>query len=544
MKVGKRDQEFRNPKVFYPDPKNVDLDRVLVNLFMLLKCDGQRAVTKGRPPRQIEHVSHHADVLSEMPGVSGFKEYPEIAKAWLESDIFDLINRGGVKEAVASLRPLHLDAHKIRVAKNCRDYNHADALYAMLEHADKHAVLDLKAYLDRGREPGSSHPDSRAHVDLDTLTVIKLVEGLSDLHRSGDRLTASPPVCKGQGRILCDDVQRLLAYQDAVPRPVMIDYLKTVMGLHLGLYILRLRRQLTGWIRNREASQVCLDCPVWGTSKEPFKECPYGVALTVDMGSDYRSRMAQLAQASAASEYGDSAELVRAIFTVNQLLRYAREEKNLGIPEEPSEVIRLLAAPPESFEADFKARLRELQRDNEGGGETLPPEIAEILATDLSYFEQFIEIVTHVRQKHHVGYLTQSLDKLFQKSTDWGVLVQGRSRVNPRRWHLGGRLLEVLVQLAVLRYEDHETGKRFYSDDVLVDDLLHWIEHRYGFVIGPSVTDPERRPVTLEEHRAYRENVKALKDRLREIGFFDDLSDAVNAQRVRPRYPIPRSRKS
>ncbi len=544
MKLRPQDQEFRNPKVFYPDPKNVDLDRVLVNLFLLLRCDGQRAVTKGRPARQIENVAHHASELADMKGVTGFKEHPEVAKAWLESDIFDLVNRGGVREAVSSLRPLHLDAHKIRVAKHCRDYNHADALYAMLEHADKQAVADLKAYLDRGREPASGHPDSHARVDLDTLTVIKLVEGLPDLHKSGDRLTEAPPVCRGQGRILCDDIQRLLAYQNAVPRPVMIDYLKTVMGLHLGLYILRVRRQLTGWIKDREASKACRECPVWGTSDEPFKECPYGVALTVDMGSDYRSPMAQLAQASAASEYGSSADLVRAIFSMNQLLRYAHEEKQLGVPEEPMEVMQFLASPPEQFEADFRARLKELQRDNTTDDEVLPPEVEAILTAGLSQFETFIEVVTYVRQKHHVGYLTQSLDKLFQKNTDWGALAQGRSKVNPRRWHLGGRMLEVLVQLAVLRFDETDTGKRFYSEDVLVEDFLHWVERRYGFVIGPSVTDPERRPVTLDQHRAYRENVKALKDRLREIGFFDDLSDAVNAQRIRPRYPIARSEKT
>jgi hypothetical protein len=525
--------------VFYPDPKNVDLDRVLVNLFMLLKCEGQRAGTKGRPSKQIESVVHHAELLADMPGVSGFKEHPEIAKAWLESDIFDLVNRGGAKEAVASLRPLHLDAHKIRVAKHCRDYNHADALYAMLEHADRQAVHDLRAYLDRGRDPRSTHPDANAHVDLDTLTVIKLVDGLADLHKSGERLTASPPVCKGQGRVLCDDIQRLLAYQDAVPRPVMIDYLKTVMGLHLGLYILRLRRQLAGWIRDRQASSACLDCPVSGTSRTPFKDCPYGVSLTVDMGSDYRSRMAQLAQVSAAAEYGDLTDLVRAIFTVNQLLRYAREEKLDH--DEPAAVMKLLSEPPAEFEGEFRLRLKRLRDENSEDGEALPPEVEAILSTELSSFEKFIEVVTHVRQKHHIGYLVQSLDKLFQKNADWGALAQGRSKVNPRRWHLGGRFLEVLVQLAVLRFDESGNGKSFYSEEILVDDFLHWIEHRYGFVIGPSETDPTKKPVTLDQHRAFRENVKALKDRLREIGFFDDLSDAVNVQRIRPRYPIKRT---
>src|SRR5580658_6441239 len=133
MKLRKQDQEFRNPRVFYPDPKNIDLDRVLINLFVLLKCEGTRPATRGRQKTEFERVDVHLEALTKMPGVTGFSEHGEIARRWLETDIFDLVNRGRPTEAVSSLRPLHLDAHKIRVAKHCRDYNHGEALYAMLE---------------------------------------------------------------------------------------------------------------------------------------------------------------------------------------------------------------------------------------------------------------------------------------------------------------------------------------------------------------------------------------------------------------------------
>jgi hypothetical protein len=46
MKLRTEDQEFRNPKVFYPDPKAVELDRVLVNLFILLRCNGSRPASR------------------------------------------------------------------------------------------------------------------------------------------------------------------------------------------------------------------------------------------------------------------------------------------------------------------------------------------------------------------------------------------------------------------------------------------------------------------------------------------------------------------
>jgi hypothetical protein len=531
MKLRKQDQEFRNPKVFYPDPKNIDLDRVLINLFLLLRCDGTRPATRGRPKAEFEQVGAHVQSLSEMPGVHGINENREIAQQWLETDIFDLVNRNRPSEAIASLRPLHLDAHKIRVSKHCRDYNHADALYAMLEHGDRQALIDLRRYLERGRDQATGRYDGVTKLDLETLTVLKLVEDLPNMHPSGEKVAGYAPVCVGQARVLADDVQRLLAYQDVVPRPVMIDYLKAILGLHIGQFALRVGRQLTGWLRDRTPNATCQNCPVQGNQQEPFRDCPYGLNFTVDMGSDFRTRMAQLAQKDAANEYGRLNDLIKSIFGVNQLLRYAHDE---GLGETPVDAVALLANLPEGFEPDFKAQLKELRRLNEDN-EEIPAEIQAILDSGLPAFETFIEIVTHIRQKHHMTYLVQMMDKLFQKNTSFGALVQGRSKANPRRWHLGGRLLEVFVQLAVLRAKGEGADRHFETEPILLDDFLHWVEMRYGFVVGPSV-QAERKPITMDEHAAFRGNVSALKDRLREIGFYDDLSDAYNVQTVKPRY--------
>jgi hypothetical protein len=538
MKLRKPDQEFRNPKVFYPDPKSIDLDRVLINLFLLLRCEGSRPATRGRLKASVENVKHHLEQLAQMPGVSGFAEHSDIAKSWLECDIFDLVNRGTAKEAVASLRPLHLDAHKIRVAKHCRDYNVADAAYAMLEFGDRQALLDLRAYLDRGRDARTNRYDGETRLDLETLTVLKLVEELDNLHPSGEKVATSPPPCVGQPRVLCDDIQRLLSYQDHIPRPVMIDYLKTVIGLHIGIYTLRLSSQLTGWIADKQPHETCLNCPVHGSKPIPFEGCPYQLSFTVDMGGDYASRMAQLSQESAAAQYGRLIDLIRALFSMNQLLRYARENRSLGIAETPTEVLKLLKTPPPEFDADFRAALKQLRSDNEGDDETLPLPEQAILDSGLPPFETLIELITHVRQKHHLKYLTEMMDKLLQKNTEYGVLVQGKSRSNPRRWHLGGRLLEVFVQLAVLDWREVDGKKQFFTEPMLIEDFMKWVEARYGFVISTPSLPTGRRPVTLEEHRAFRDNVRALKDRLREIGFYDDVSDAYNAQVVRPRYNI------
>lgn len=534
MKFRPEQQEFRNPKVFYPDPKSVDLDRVLINFFLLLRCDGYRPASKGRAKAGVEKVDYHLEQLLQMGGVSGFEEHRDIAKAWLESDVFDLVNRGSTRESVSSLRPLHLDAHKIRIAKVCRDYNVADALYALLEFGQPQALQDLKRYLDQGRDPGTSKYNGSAGLDLETLTVLKLVEGLPTLHPSGEKAAPERPTCIGQARVLCDDVQRLLAYQDVVPRPVMIEYLKTIFGLHIGLYTLRLSRQLGGWIEDKQSHPLCRDCPVHGTMDAPFANCPYQLTLTVDMGGDYRSHPAQLAQESAATEYARLASLTKSLFTINQLLRYAREEKSFGVAPDPFEVPALLALDSSQFDADFRAKLKQVRSENEHDDEELTSEELAIFDAGLPPFDTFIELVTHVRQAHHVRYLREMLDKLFQKNGDAGALVQGRSQANPRRWKLGGRLLEAFVQMAVLRWSEEQGKKRFFTEPMLVDDFVRWVKDRYGFSLAAS----RGAGAALDDHKAFRDNVRAMKDRLREIGFYDDVSDAYNAQTIRPRYAV------
>jgi len=540
LKLDKSEQEFRNPQVFYPDHKTINLDRVLVNLYILLRCDGQRPASRRRPPRQIEKVEHHRGTLSRQAANEGFDTYPEVARAWLESDVFDIVNRGEgpEREAVASLRPLHLDAAKLRVARYCRDYNVSEHIYANLEHGGQQTLRDLKAYLDRGRDTSSDLYDGTTQLDLETLAVLKLTEVFKkSLHPSGEKATKYPPVCVGQARVLADDLQRLLVYQDEIPRGVMIEYLRALLGLHTALYTLRLSRQLSGWVKDKKANAACETCPVTGGSDRPFEGCPYTQSFVVDMGGDPKSAMGQLATESAAEAYARIYDLISALFSVNQLLQYHEEHKDeVGSPVTPANAVGILAGPPGDFDTWFRLKLKQIRDRNEARGEEPKPEEVAIFELDLPHFEKFIELITQVRAKHHRTYLVQFLDSLFQKNTAYGALEQGRSRSQKRRWRLGGRLLEIFVQLAVLQWDDRGARKDFYSEPILLDDFIRWVEERYGFVIaGPPRGAP---PATLAEQRAFRENVRELKDQLREIGFFDDLSDAYNAQTIRPRYPI------
>ena len=215
----------------------------------------------------------------------------------------------------------------------------------------------------------------------------------------------------------------------------------------------------------------------------PFDGCPYTLSLIVDMGSDYKSRMAQLAQASATAEYARLTDLTRALFSINQLMRYAKANPAAKVPETPQDALAFAATPSAEFDAFFRFRLQQAKERNEAKDEEITPEELTIINSDLTPFDAFIELVTHVRQKPHLKYLTELIDKLLQKNTTFGCVTQGKTANNPRRWSLGGRLLEVFVQLSVLKWDEAGGRKRFYSEPILVDDFVNvgrgtvWIRH-------------------------------------------------------------------
>jgi len=99
---------------------------------------------------------------------------------------------------------------------------------------------------------------------------------------------------------------------------------------------------------------------------------------------------------------------------------------------------------------------------------------------------------------------------------------------------MGSRLLEVLLQLAVLT----QHGTSFTTRELRVEELLAFLRLRYGLYIDQlPETDGFTVPSILDR-QALRKNVEAFKTRLREIGFFEDLSDAYITQAIKSRYQI------
>jgi len=552
MKIERRDYEFNNSRICHLQPKLIELDRVLINLFMLLKYNGQRPVAKtGRREVTLKNIMDQ--LLNQHPDkLLGFADHPEIVQDWIHSDLLDLVFRGiPDKEKVASPLPLHLNAYKLRNPAQAKDYRGAEHLYSMMQAADPELVSRLKDFLGQGMDPtgGYDKYDGETRLDLDTLTIVHMVDNpVLKESPSSAREMLEAPLCLGQARLMCDDLRRLLVYDKFVPRSVMIGYLRTAIGFHLGLYLLRLFRQLTGWVQDKGAHTDCRNCPVTPSQPQSFAGCPYAFQnpsavkhicvseIVVDMGDDHTSHMAQIAMDNCASIYDSMNDYTHQVFLVNQLFQYTRSsayQKRFPTsqPQTVAEVLHLLGNSPAGMSEYFNQRIDAILPD---GVEEERPEVRSIYEMkDLPSWETFVELVALERTSNYRRELTRQLDAVFMKNQETCLLRQGKGKTNRRRWYLGSRLLEFLVQIAVLQPEGSGGGVHFVSHPILIDDFVGWMRERYGLVIMPYWPD-----ATIKDNKAFNNNMSNLKRRLREIGFYTDLSDAYNTQTIRPRYTI------
>ena len=107
--------------------------------------------------------------------------------------------------------------------------------------------------------------------------------------------------------------------------------------------------------------------------------------------------------------------------------------------------------------------------------------------------------------------------------------------MRPRRFILDSRLLEVLLQIAVL----HPGGAvGYHTASLRLEEVLLFLRERYGLYIDRLPPGDGFGPPSIQDRATWRENVTALTARLREIGFYRDLSDAYVTQTVTPRYVI------
>jgi hypothetical protein len=548
MSVSKHDREFRMPRISYLDFKQLEMDRVLTAFFARLQHNGYTS----RINRRVElTVDTFVEEFLEHPErFTGFASHPDVVRRWVETHLLDVVNRGKAAQAVAAPRPLHGFTYRFRNTRHARDYGASQHLYELLYHArdgvGQKALEHLYSFFFEGHDKVTGRFDETVVLDVETQALLHLTRQVKQ--DAADRTRESfPPLCVGSADLFAEDVQRLLFYRRHIPRSVMVDYLKVLVAFHLALYHIRLFKLLPAWVRRKGMDPVCdpAACPMSPKKAQaPQADCPHQVGLLLDVVGQPDSPMARLAAHSADVHYRRIPGFVKAYFSTRKLDEFAQQMRQLGKLARPhgshypvGQVLRLLEP---QYKADrdmfFGARVSGLiDKASNAQDAELDPEIQAVIALGLPPFDAYVEMLVALRGRFHRHYITQCLDSLLLKNRPGALVAQGMTKDSARRFVLDSRLLEVLLQIAVLRPGG---ALNYHTGEMRIDDLLHFLSERYGLYIDRLPTGDGFGEPTIGDRQALRTNGQAFISRLREVGFFRDLSDAYVTQTVTPRYRI------
>jgi hypothetical protein len=525
MKLDRKDKEFRHEGVSYLDYKQVEMDRVLTAFLPRLWWDGQSSVISRTRDLTLEDFV--ATMREHPEAFEGFD--PSVTRRWVETHLLDIVSRGKPSQAIAGLRPLHGFTYRFRNARRSRSYGADEQLYEMLSHTSTHAgpiaLTGLKEFFFAGMDARTETPRLGDDIDVETQALISLSEAvkgeITDRAASDRGRRSYPPLYHEASDLLADDVLRLLVHRRLIPRTVLVDYLKILFAFHLALYHLKIMKLLPALIRGD-------------------KNASLGGGFFLDVTGLPDTGAAQLAERSAAAWFGRIPGFVQATFTVKKLDDLAQHLARRGQLNSPpggffkvSDLLALLGPKTREERLRYAAGRLSAIDATRTPGEDDDREYTQLLQLGLDEFTTYIEVITHYRVKFHRQYLTECLDTLLLKNRPGAMIAQPRG--GERRFTLDSRLLEVLLQLSLLKADNPAS---FYTASLRVDEFLGLLRERYGLYIDQLPDGDGFGPAIVTDHAALRENRMAFTSRLREIGFYSDLSDAYLTQTITPRYTI------
>lgn len=522
MKKGKLKQSiaFRNPQLFNSEIKSVSLDRVLTNLYLLLSTNGVEVNLGTKSAIKLDTLKDWIKAMAKKGLIHGAldekENVVEAVEDWLRANLVDLVFRGNVvKENVAALRPMHLMSYRVQNRKFNRDYNTSNQVYTMLRQQPQ--VMEvLKNYLSRGWDNLSNKMVGGIDLDVDTTCILMLAQNVTEKKKQNTEINNLSPLLKEQANLMCDDVRRLLMYANLLPRNVFIDYLRILLGFHLALYMMKLIHLLP---KMQQAGTVDVEDD-W--------------SLVVDLSDSLDSPVAPIACRDMERTLNSLHRYFHSTFVINAIASKLKDE---GKPSSIPDVLRYLkdmnVADP-WFGALLSLLLKEIAEDDEE---------LKMLRDKLQYipeednFNKYVLLVEMANggSAYQFKYHKDFIDRVTMKNSDSKLMADGRrSRRHPRRGAMGSKLLEVLVHMLLL--EPGSDGA-LHSRSCSIDELATMIRERYGLIIN-GLDEPRFAQGDVETKAAFRANMEAFKDKLRQIGFYTDLSDACLMQKIRPRYNI------
>ncbi len=536
MPLDKKHKAFRFAKIMPIDANNLNFEQGFARLLVLMR-------TKGLP---ITHTSkdtlHPQDLVSviceddqHFQGIRNDPQRKRLLEHWIASDFTTCVKegKGHAGEArIASMKPIHMSTIKLldpRIRSQDRDVS--VFLYNVFRESGLLDAESFLPFLTRGTEDFSDYDlriDERQAKDLDieTLFLLRLLSHFDvDMADRKKKVLPHDFLCPAQKQLIVGDTARLLVYKDSIPRRELIQYLMMLLSFHTALYCMKTFSLVNGIMATKKFR--CSRCKGFkGDALSDLTSCDHHPHIFVDLTNGQNEACDELAKESVARDYAAMYRYFRSHYKLAKLEEFARAIPGSLYSGDIEDLPKFLSH--KSLEGYFLVKLGEVTAV--GPDEEQPADIKSVLALGLSAFDTYIDILSNDKSnwKNLVSRHRKLMGALCGLNRDDGFLHGGRGQ--RRKYVLGNQLLELLVQLAVVDYR----GGQFSTKPITITDFVKWMANRYGILIDATRSLDDNPEVA----RGLEANYSALKDRLRQLGFFTDLSDASISQVIRPRFPI------
>jgi len=539
MPITKNHKAFRWAALMPVDANNVLLEQAFARFLVLVRTKGRpiTSTTKDTlyPENLVEIVKSDA---ANFQGVSGDSQRERLIEHWITSDFATCIRAGmgrGGKERVASLKPIHMSTIKLldpRIRSQDRDLS--QFLYNVFRESDLIIGANslLLPYLTKGTVPFGDYDltfdeNNADKLDVETLFLLRLLDQFNtDLPDNNPNRRVKPHVflCPAQQQLIINDTARLLVYKDVIPRRELIQYLISLFSFHAALYCLRTFPLVLKIVEAKKFR--CGKCK--GTKPDTLhllRECEHHPDIFVDLTNGQDKTCDELAKQKVAKHYGTMFRYFRAHYKLKKLDEFARVSRGSQYTGSVEEAIASFA--DKNLDGYFLTMLNDITRVEPDAEPD--PEIKAIQDLKLDPLDAYVEVLYQKTFKSRSRNHKALMASLCGLNREDGFLHGGRGK--RRKYVLGNQLLEILVQLAVVGV--NRSGQ-FVTQPITVANFVKWLRERYGILIDTTGEDNDSPDVA----RALEVNYTALKDRLRQLGFFTDLSDASISQVIKPRFPI------
>lgn len=548
IEIPKPSRGYVFPRLFTVEMNDFDVERLLPSLFHAVVTRGHQR-GKANDPKAF---GRYLDGLANHRRLEGFADGSgqRLLERWLRAAVVRMgrVGRAKKDEQIQFVLPLTLLAYKtgfpaeIRRQRNVHLFLYR-VMVDLLRRADakpspEAAVggLFTQAFGEGVRLGGAptydGTYDGTTPLDVQTLLCLCFLDGFEAVpasHRAA--LPLGPALPQVARRFAEDLLLYLVAYRGALPVAALTRGLLALINFELFVYTMKLV-----YATNALVNQGTLP-PAMSE-----KDSPTAPLLYVDFTRERRGPSDGLARACVERDLEEVRAFFENVLLLRTLDRFVQYQPRLNerfqaldTPAYLEALVRVREEP--EIEARAQAELESIEHETlEAVRGSAEEEEARAFLADVRrrYAGKSLEAVVSLLAAAQGKKAIEAYVSWF-----WGVgglqkpfgLLAGNLR-GKRNWRyaMSNDLLAALVHLAMVENEAGTALDRVTIQPRLrLGDFLAFLEQRFGV----AVDRPPGFAPTAEATAAAKRNLEALKLRLRQMGFFQVLSDDFTAQYLR-----------